>query len=257
MKKLVFSFLLLCAATGWAQDRMTPELLWSLKRVSANGISADGQQVMYTTRQYDWKTEKSTTNSYIINIDGSGKAETWVPPAKKSVFQRNGKTWYATQENTIHRSDNEGRTWTTFYEGIEGADNIRVSPDGRYVAYTKEVMVKPTMGKDIYPDLPNTTAQIYTDLNYRHWDTWEDGKYSHVFVAPVNGTPKDIMPGEMHDSPQKPFGGDEDFIWSLDSKVMIDLFLDENRFDGVVTNTPSVVAHWHYTSALKIKAGKK
>ena len=47
--------------------------------------------------------------------------------------------------------------------------------------------------------------------------------------------------------------GGKAFVWSLDSKVMIDLFLDENRFDGVVTNTPSVVAHWHYTSALKNK----
>ena len=49
--------------------------------------------------------------------------------------------------------------------------------------------------------------------------------------------------------------GGKAFVWSLDSKVMIDLFLDENRFDGVVTNTPSVVAHWYYTSASKTPPG--
>ena len=62
-------------------------------------------------------------------------------------------------------------------------------------------------------------------MNYRHWDTWEDGKFGHVFVAPiVNGKPgeaKDIMPGEAFDCPQKPYGGDEDFIWSADSKKIL------------------------------------
>ncbi|MFN7012707.1 MAG: S9 family peptidase, partial [Bacteroidia bacterium] len=31
----------------------------------------------------------------------------------------------------------------------------------------------------------------------------------------------DIMPNEPYDSPQKPFGGDEDYIWSPDSKSII------------------------------------
>ncbi len=66
---------------------------------------------------------------------------------------------------------------------------------------------------------------IYTSLNYRHWDTWEDGKFSHVFIAPiVNGKPgeaKDIMANEAYDCPQKPYGGDEDFIWSPDSKKVV------------------------------------
>ena len=68
---------------------------------------------------------------------------------------------------------------------IGSAENIVVSPNGKYIAFSKEVLVTPMNGTDIYPDLPKTTAQIYTDLNYRHWDTWEDGKYSHVFVTSV------------------------------------------------------------------------
>ena len=31
----------------------------------------------------------------------------------------------------------------------------------------------------------------------------------------------DIMPNEPYDSPQKPFGGDEDYIWSPDWKSII------------------------------------
>jgi dipeptidyl aminopeptidase/acylaminoacyl peptidase len=46
-----------------------------------------------------------------------------------------------------------------------------------------------------------------------------------VFIHPViNGKPgegKDIMSGLPYDAPQKPFGADEDFIWSPDSKSVI------------------------------------
>jgi dipeptidyl aminopeptidase/acylaminoacyl peptidase len=61
-------------------------------------------------------------------------------------------------------------------------------------------------------------------LNYRHWDTWEDGAFSHIFYQSTkeeNSELIDIMPGEAYDSPQKPFGGSEDYIWSPDSKHIL------------------------------------
>ena len=36
-----------------AQDRMTPELLWSLNRVSAVGLTEDGQTVVFSVTRYD------------------------------------------------------------------------------------------------------------------------------------------------------------------------------------------------------------
>src|SRR6202012_5776984 len=84
------------------------------------------------------------------------------------------------------------------------------------------VMIKPMLGKDIYPDLPNTTAKVYTDLAYRHWDTWEDGKFSHIFVAQIGGgSAKDIMEKEPYDCPQKPFGGTEDLVWQPNGKGFV------------------------------------
>ena len=66
---------------------------------------------------------------------------------------------------------------------------------------------------------------IYYNLNYRHWDTWEDGYFGHVFLNTIKDKKTvdsiDIMPNEEFDCPQKPFGGDEDFIWSADGKQVI------------------------------------
>jgi hypothetical protein len=65
-------------------------------------------------------------------------------------------------------------------------------------------------------------VQIY-GLDYRHWDTWNEGKFNHVLYKETNedavGT--DIMGNEKFDSPQKPFGGDEDYLWSPDSKKIL------------------------------------
>ena len=83
---------------------------------------------------------------------------------------------------------------------------------------------------------------VFTSLNYRHWDTWEDGKFDHVFLAPmINNKPgdaKDLMMNEPFDCPTKPFGGDEDFIWNPDSKHI--LYVAKKKFGtdyALSTNT--------------------
>jgi dipeptidyl aminopeptidase/acylaminoacyl peptidase len=60
---------------------------------------------------------------------------------------------------------------------------------------------------------------------YRHWDTWEDGAYNHVFYAGYGNNAfsdsKDIMKGEPFNSPQMPFGGPEDICWDATSTGII------------------------------------
>ncbi len=94
-------------------------------------------------------------------------------------------------------------------------------PQESNVLYTKDVQIDPTT-QDLYPDLQLTDGRVINDLMYRHWDTWEDGAYSHIFVADfADGkftAGKDIMPGEAFDSPMMPFGGLEEVSWTPDGK---------------------------------------
>lgn len=219
MKKLFTAFLLL-SNFAFAQDRMTPEMLWSLKRVSGDGVSDDGRQLFYSAKQVDWKTEKSTIHHYSLSLSGGSPVE--VPSLNGMTIVENDKSpWYATDDKNLYTSIG-GKNWKPIYSNLENAGDVRVSPNGKYVAFSREVLIKPMLGTDLYPDLPNTKAQVYTDLTYRHWDTWEDGKFSHIFVANIiTGKVVDIMEGEPYDCPGKPFGGKEDFVWAHDSRGVV------------------------------------
>ena len=221
MKRILLPLILLMAGSVAAQDRMTPESLWSLKRVSGNGVSKDGKYVYYSTKTVDWKTEKSVVHQYRVGVNDGDKRE-WTTEAGKTICNRYDNIWYAYYDNFLYESTDTGSSWHEIYNGLQDADNVWVSPNGKFVAYSKDVLVKPMQGTDIYADLPNTTAKVFTDLNYRHWDTWEDGKYSHIFVVNLKEkSVKDIMDDEAFDCPQKPFGGTEDLVWTPDSRGFV------------------------------------
>lgn len=217
MKSKLLLPLLLIAGQAMAQDHMTPEMLWSLKRVSPVKLSNDNNYLLYNAKQIDWKTENSTTVQHVIDIAGGKQNDKRKAVIAKEV--REPYPLFMTMGKSLVVMPND----STIRETAGGdADNIQQSPNRNWVAYSKEVLIKPVMGTDMYKDLPKTTAQVYTDLNYRHWDTWEDGKYSHLFLMSADGSiAKDIMSGEAFDCPQKPFGGAEDFVWAPDSKGLV------------------------------------
>lgn len=168
-----------------AQQYMTPEKLLSLGRVSALGISKDGKNIIYRVSVPNMQENKSETKFYSMPVNGGTAKE--------------------------------------IQEYKELLKDKYVSPDGKYILTHKEIKVNSVHGKDYYPELDKSTVQIYNGLNYRHWDTWNEGIHNHVGYAPVNDKDKftDIMDGEPYDSPQRPFGGSEDYAWSPDGKSIV------------------------------------
>jgi dipeptidyl aminopeptidase/acylaminoacyl peptidase len=187
MRKLFFIYLFLVAITLNAQDKMNPELLWQLGRVSAMGISKDGKQVIYGVSTPNIAENKGSRKFYSVPIQGGASQQ--ISNAAELLADKS------------------------------------ISPDGKYQITVQEVKIFDVQGKEFYPDLDKSDVQIYESLNFRHWDTWEDGAFNHLFVHPlINGQRvegKDLMPGEPYDCPQQPFGGEEDYVWSPDSKKII------------------------------------
>lgn len=225
MKKISL-FLLLMIPTllfGQGNGLMTPEILWSLGKVASLGSSPDGKTLLYKIGKTDLATEKTNNEYFFLNLDNGQSAKTNVMGDKSFVqWDKNGL--YAQKDEKLFISKDMGKTWAPFCDRLQDAENVRVSPDGEWVAYSKEIDGYKVLGKEIYDDVKNSTAQVYTDLNIRHWDKWNEGKVSHVFLLSIHDprTPvRDILQGEMYDCPQKPFGGSEDFIFSPDSKTVV------------------------------------
>ena len=205
-----------------AQEVMTPEILWQLRKISVQGVSPDYSSVLYRTSQTNLETEKNKHENFLLNTSSSLSRP--FDMGSKSFIQWDKNGIYASENGVIFRSQDLGRTWNIFYNIGKNAENIKISPDGQKVAFSKEVHLDNIYGKARYSDTPKTTAQIYTDLNHRHWDSWYEGKFNHIFVVNIQQSIEnaiDLLDGKPYDSPQKPFGGKEDFIWSPDSKQLL------------------------------------
>ncbi|WP_269685933.1 S9 family peptidase [Flavobacterium lacustre] len=185
MKKILIVTLTLMSLNAMAQNVMTPELLWKLGRVTPLGISKDGKNIVYQVATPSVEENKSNTKFYILPVNGGNPTE--VASTKELLKDKN------------------------------------TSPDGKYTVYNEAVKIDKVHGKDFYPELEKSNVQIYNGLDYRHWDTWNEGTFNHVFYKEnkEGATGIDILKGENFDSPQKPFGGDEDYIWSPDSKSIL------------------------------------
>jgi dipeptidyl aminopeptidase/acylaminoacyl peptidase len=116
--------------------------------------------------------------------------------------------------------DGSGKKQITTVEG--GISGFGYSPDQSKLYYFKSVKLDDDI-HDLFPDLPKANARLETDIMYRHWDSWHDYTYNHIFLADYSEkitSGKDILEGEKFDAPTKPFGGTEQFSWSADSKIL-------------------------------------
>jgi dipeptidyl aminopeptidase/acylaminoacyl peptidase len=185
MKKILLTTLTMISLSAIGQNVMSPETLWKLGKVTPLGISNDTKNIVYKVSIPSVEENKSNSKYYFIPVNGGAPIE--VKTYKDLVTDKN------------------------------------ISPDGKYIVYNEEVKLSNVLGKDFYPTLDKSEVQIYDALDYRHWDTWNEGKFNHVLYKENSegAVGVDILGSEIFDSPQKPFGGDEDYIWSPDSKHIL------------------------------------
>lgn len=176
MRTITFLLAFLCAGLLHSQKTMTPELLWQVKRVSPIGISNDNKVLFYKVTTPNMEENSFDSKYYAMRVEGGNFAE-------------------ITKEE------------------VQVADK-NLSPDGKFLLMHKPVHVNDVTGKDLYKDLSKSDAYVFTSLDYRHWDKYNDGTFNHVFYKDVKtGAETDITPGQPYYTPQAPFGGDEDYIW--------------------------------------------
>ncbi len=202
--------------------RMTPEALWAMGRIGSVSVSPDEKQIAYTVSYYSVPENKSNSELFIMNADGSEQKQlthnaayegepTWIKGGTKLAYlsSESGSTqvWEMNPDGT-------GRKQLTNYEG--GIDGFAFSPDEKKLLFISQVKTVQSTA-DKYPDLPKSSGIVVNDLMYKHWDEWTTTA-PHPFIADIdeNGLSnvKDILEGLPYESPMKPFGGIEQLAWS-------------------------------------------
>lgn len=202
---------------------LTAEILWKFGRIGDMVVSPDGSRFLYTLTSYNLDKNKGNTDIYLAETtggepklvaggDGQQYNPAWVPGTGKigylSTETGSGQIW----EYDLESGE---RTRISDVEG--GINNFSYAPNGTKILYTKDVKLDVTP-REIYPDLPKANVIMAEDLMYRHWDSWTDYSYSHVFVADyqdgdISGD-KDIMEGEKWDSPLAPYFDFAEINWA-------------------------------------------
>lgn len=212
------------------QQTLTPELLWKFSRVSDPKVSPDGKSVVYSIRNVDLTSNKGNTDLWLLDLSTNSTKVLSADSSNESSarWSGDGKTIYF-----LNDAGGSSQLWSISPDGTgkkqlsklnDDINEYGIAANGSMIWVTIDVKVKSFLGRDIYPDLPKTSGRVYDDLMFRHWDTWDNGVYKHVFVAPLTngeiGTLVDVMKGEAFDSPMKPNGGDDEICWSPDGKTL-------------------------------------
>lgn len=207
--------------------------LWSLGRVSAEGLTSDGNTLIYGVSNYALASNKSEKNLFLQPISGGASSAFTDTEGGESVIkiEANGDVIYS-YKGQLWLKNIKGGSAKQLTDVDGGLENVVFSPDGKYILFSKAVLINKNHSVDKYEDLPKSNIYIYDDLDYRHWDTFNDGRFNHPFVATYQngkiGDAVDLLKNEPFYSPQAPFGGAEDFAWSPDSKSV--LYVCKKRF---------------------------
>ncbi len=209
-------------------DRYTPELLWKLGRVSEAVTSEANNSILYGVTWYDLVANKGNRDLYLLkkNATEPVKVTSFKGSEQNGIFTPDGK-------KIAFLSAEGGETMQIWEANLDGSNPVQIShfendvqgfsysPAGNKLLAVMRIKLDKTVN-DMYSDLPKANARLQDDLMYRHWDSWRDFSYNHIFVADyANGKathPVDIMDGEHFDSPMMPMGGMEQIAWSPDGK---------------------------------------
>jgi Dipeptidyl aminopeptidases/acylaminoacyl-peptidases len=222
--------------------------LVAFDRISDPVVSPDGTKVAFTVSSLDSEEMKRRTDLWVVGIEGEGARRLTQHPASdtSAAWSPDGKwIWFLSSRS------GSSQVWKIPVDGGEARPGptlpldvaaFRLSPDGAKLAVALEVFPDLATADETKKRLDEkakekATGRIYERLLYRHWDTWKDGRRSHLFVVPADGGEAvDVMKGMDADSPSKPFGGAEEFTFTPDGKAVVLTARDAGREEAWSTN---------------------
>ncbi|HEX5010766.1 MAG TPA: S9 family peptidase [Planctomycetota bacterium] len=242
--------LVLLAAAVPAQDThpFSVHDMLAMERISDARVSPDGRWVSFTVRTTDVDANKGRTDIWLAATDGSGARRLTTDPGA------DGNARWLDADSLVFLSSRGGssQVWNLAIDGGEAAplsnfpvdvDNLEVFPGSHRLLLGFDVWpaaksLKDSAEMDAARSKQPGSARIYDSLLFRHWDTWEDGKRSHVFAWDLGAPePVDLMRGMDADAPTKPFGDFTETSIAPDGKTVAFVARVAARENAWHTNT--------------------
>lgn len=198
-----------------AARRFTPEVMLKMGRLASSSLSSDGSTIAYTVTYMSVKENKSYTALWTMSANGEDQKQltTYDQKVAEPAWSGDGTRIYFMSDksgsNQLHSVAFDGSDPKQHSFEKAGVNGYGVSADGKNVWLAIDTKVDSISSADRFPDMEKSNALVYDDLMVRHWDTWEDGSYSHIYVGAMESDKvtglKDIMPSEPWDAPVAPY----------------------------------------------------
>ncbi len=213
-----------------------------LDRVSDPQLSPDGKRVAFQLRETDYANNKGVTSIWMLDLGArdadpvklapsfTASSPRWSPDSKDIYFIGQPKAGKMTGVYRVHAGTDAAPESLTPYK--VDVNSFKLSPDGKklLLSIDAEPACAATLCVDPKNEVPTkASGKLYDKLFVRHWDTWSDGKRSHLYITDVNAeaakgslvpAPKLLSKGIDGDVPSKPFGDESEYAFSPDGKTV-------------------------------------
>jgi len=224
---------LVLAAPAWAGHPFQVEDMHRLSRVGGAKLSPDGKWVAFTVSRSDLAKNRMVTNLWMVSAaggtpqqltfgeKGSSAQPRWSPDSRALYFVST-RVDDKPQVFRLALAGGEARQITKAPGGVE---SYYLSPDGKTIAFVASVFPECS-------DLPcnekkakereesPVKAQLVTEIPFRRWDAWVEGRRNHIFAAAADGgEARDLTPGDV-DSPIWTEAGGDEVAFSPDGREL-------------------------------------
>jgi dipeptidyl aminopeptidase/acylaminoacyl peptidase len=238
---------LIVPAQETAKHPITFDDLIKLHRIGEPQVSPDGKWVAYTVSTPDMDANRGASNIWLVATTGGAELQltqsghdsspVWSPDGKTLAFLSS-----RTADSQVYLLSLDGGEAHALTKLSTGADIVKWSPDGKTIAFTSSVYPDCkdddcNSKRDAEKEKSKVKAHVAEHLLYRHWTHWNEGKRSHLFVVPADGSavPRDLTAGADYDVPPDERGGPGDINFSPDSQELCFTTV-KDKMEAVSTN---------------------
>jgi len=204
----------------------------AMDRISDPQVSPDGASIVFVVRTTDLEANKGRTDLWMIPSEGGDARRLTSHEAGDTSprWSRDGRLVYflstRSGSSQVWRIDPRGGEAEQVSDYPLDVENFLVSPSSDVMAITMQVFTDcETLActkERLDAAGKNGSGQMFDRLFIRHWDTWSDGRRSHLFTTGLDGGPAvDVTFGMDADVPSKPFGGTEEIAFTPDGMGLV------------------------------------